>query len=62
MDQFVDHVNGCVIASRHFSRPNAWILGETAPQQTWPFELDTNLDLVCVEPRDYASARRHAAK
>jgi hypothetical protein len=56
MDQFVDRFNGCAIASRHFSRPSASILRERALQKTWQFELDTDLDLMCVEPRDYACA------
>jgi hypothetical protein len=56
MDQFVDRFNGCAIASGHFSRPNASILGERALQKTRQFELDTDFDLMCVEPRDYACA------
>lgn len=56
MDQFVDRFNGCAIASGHFSRPNASNLGERALQKTWQFELDTDFDLMCVEPPDYACA------
>ena len=50
MDPFVDRFNGCAIASGHFSRPRASILSERALQKTWQFELDTDFDLMCVEP------------